>query len=163
ALGLPQAQRESPWRGKLFCEVLGELSKALRDVPELGYAAEYEHARALKITGQTDAARKAFLDLHARTLAAGRQPLLAAGFPDAVGNKVWRQTMRDAADHWLARKDTLAVVALADLCQALGSDTLADELFDRAVEAGDRKKMAVIALYCQAGRLGRAEKLAQKL
>ena len=157
ALGTEDMNSRS--RGTMFCGFLEELSKALCDVPGFSQAAAYESAKALWRTGQTEAAKTAFLSLHQRELTEGRLIAADAAFRDALGPDSWRKAIRESATE-LGRKDSLAVLAVVELCEKLGSSDLADELINKAVSAGDTKTiLAAIAHLCGVKRLAPAEEL----
>jgi Tfp pilus assembly protein PilF len=151
---------------RFTCNMLEELSKGLRDVPELGFAAEYERATALYRGDQKQTAKKVFLALHERTLAADRFLPLGGAFRDAVGPDAWRDVIRRSANHWLKQKNAHAVIALAEVCDHLGSDALVGELMDSLVASGVGGAKILLtagAFLCHAKRYSNAEALATRL
>ncbi len=129
------APRERDALRELRVRVLGEVARGLRGLPELGYAAAYEHARCLLHADRRAAARDAFLKLYDEALAAGQVPAVDAQFTRALGEAAWRERMRRAVDHWLSRKEPLKVLLVAEQCAAAGDAALGDELLGRALSS----------------------------
>jgi len=108
---------------------LAKLFPLFNDLPGIGYAARYEHARL----AAPDQARAAFLDLYRKTLDAGRLPLIDDTFRKAVqldgtDASAWYDLIRQTARSLIAKEQRLAVVTLAGQCAVFGDVVVADEL-----------------------------------
>jgi tetratricopeptide (TPR) repeat protein len=155
-----------------FQRALGDAYLDLKDHPELGYAARYEHARSLA-TVDNKQARKLFKEIHAEALREGVVPPIDLSFLQAfsstsAGNREFADLMRKASARLIAAKHRAAVFSLARQCNALDDPTLADHLVARAFAgtAGkERKQLSLLAIryWCATQHFARADALLQPL
>jgi ferric-dicitrate binding protein FerR (iron transport regulator)/tetratricopeptide (TPR) repeat protein len=155
-----------------FRRALGDAYRLFKNDADLGYAARYEYASSFVNTDKAQA-RKLFRELHAEALKEGWLPPIDGSFyqafhPATTGDSGWVELMRQTAATLVAGQRRAAVIALARQCYEVGDQTLADQLFTRALAGGrgkDRNRLALLGLqywwYTQ--RFAQAEALLQTL
>jgi tetratricopeptide (TPR) repeat protein len=142
-----------------FYRSLAESWQQFEQVPGLGYTARYERARSLLKGGQKEQARKLFRELYEKTLKDGRLPpidqdfrraLQADGTPASAGSgrdssqDSWGDLMRHTIDSFVAKKQRVAIVALAWQCWQIGDQATAGNLITAALEhlSGDSERLS---------------------
>jgi ferric-dicitrate binding protein FerR (iron transport regulator) len=152
---------------------LAEAWPLFAEVPGLGYAARYEHARSLWKSGQREQGRKRFRELYEQTLKDGGLPPIDADFRSALlGNGTetdqWSDLLRRTAAGLIEKKQRAAVLTLAWQCQQLDDEPLADYLLAAALDgAADKERpsltLAAVEFHAKNGQLDRADRRLQSL
>ena len=140
------------------------------DVPGLGNAARYEHARSLWKGGKHAEARKGFRAFFEMQFAQDRLPGIDADFRAALLGSgsdadTWAEVMLEASRYLIKKNRRAAVLTLARQCVQLGDPLMADRLLDEAL-AGVKNEERRLALtvagiqFClETGLLPRADQL----
>jgi hypothetical protein len=153
--------------------VLEAACAALKDVPELSYAARYEHARHLPANGDRAEGRRLFLELYDQAAKAGARPPIDRSFRQALQGgqqpDLWARRMRDAVAALVKERRRAAAVGVAWQCWELGDAPLAGELLKAALDGmtDDRERgpatLAAVDYLVQTHQDREADALVQRL
>ncbi len=157
-----------------FHQQVAQAWKLFADESELGYVAQYEHARSLSNAGQHAEAGKNFRELYEKMFKAKLLPPIDHAFRDALlrerdGSDAWTDHMKKTGQALLKDKHRVAVVMLAWQCWQLGDAPLAENLMSAALDkpADDGERVtataAAIEYLLSTNQVARADDLVKPM